>query len=117
MKFVLTNFYRSPSRIFMKGGLDMFEISSQEGTTQGCPLSMAFYALSLAPLLKQLAGVSKQVWYADDATGCDTIDRLKSWYDLLLKKGPTYGYYPKPTKCILVVKPEHVERARHRSSE
>src|SRR6516164_4105203 len=44
MKFVLTNFYRSPSRIFMRGGLDVFEISSQEGTTQGCPLSMAFYA-------------------------------------------------------------------------
>ena len=73
---------------------------------------MAFYALSLAPLLKHLSGISKQVWYADDATGCDSIDRLKSWYDTLLIKGPIYGYYPKPAKCILVVKPEHIERAR-----
>ena len=56
--------------------------------------------------------MSASKWYADDATGCDTIDRLKSWYDLLLKKGPTYGYYPKPTQCVLVVKPEHIERAR-----
>ena len=96
----------------MRGGDEVFEILSQEGTTQGCPLSMAFYALSLAPLVNKLDGVCKHVWYADDATGCDKIDRLKVWFDLLLAKGPIYGYYPKPTKCILVSKPEYLERAR-----
>jgi len=64
---------------------------------------MAFYALS---------GLSNHVWYADDATGCDKIVRLKTWFDLLLAKGPIYGYYPKPTKCILVSKPEHADHAR-----
>ena len=46
-----------------------------------------------------------------DASGCDTIHRLKAWYDELLAKGPLYGYYPSPTKCIVVVKPEKIELA------
>ena len=37
--------------------------------------------------------------------------RMKAWFDLLLAQGPIYGYYPKPAKCILVVKPEHAEVA------
>ena len=41
------NFYRTPARLFVTGGM---ELSSQEGTTQGCPLLMAFYALSVVPL-------------------------------------------------------------------
>ena len=70
LKHVLSNFYRAPTRIFMNGE-SFFELSSQEGTTQGCPLAMAMYALALAPLTKRLQSDCKQVWYADDATGCD----------------------------------------------
>ena len=102
MKFILTNFIELRPG-FMRGDNDVFEISSQEGTTQGCPLSMAFYALSLAPLVMRVSGLSKQVWYADDATGCDNVE---SWFDLLLETGPLDGYFPKPSKCILVAKPK-----------
>ena len=42
------NFYRSPTRLFVTGGM---ELSSEEGTVQGCPLSMAVYALSVVPLI------------------------------------------------------------------
>ena len=91
MKHILTNFYRKASRIFMNSE-GSFELSSQEGTTQGCPLAMAMYALGLVPLTQHLHDICKQVWYADDASGCDTIHRLKAWYDELLAKGPLYGY-------------------------
>ena len=53
MKHVLINFYRSSSRIFMNSD-GYFELLSQEGTTQGCPLAMAMYAIALVPLLKHL---------------------------------------------------------------
>jgi hypothetical protein len=111
MKYILINFYRSPTRIFMNGE-GFCELLSQEGTTQGCPLAMAMYAIALAPLLKHLQPLCKQVWYADDATGCDTIEKMRGWFDELLEVGPTYGYFPKPSKCILVVKPHILAHAR-----
>ena len=65
-KYAIINTYRVPSRIFVLGGMEML---SQEGTTQGCPLAMVMYALALVPLVDQLQGICKQVWFADDGTG------------------------------------------------
>ena len=73
---------------------------------------MAMYALALVPLSKHLQPLCKQVWYADDATGCDKLEKLKHWFDVLLEYGPRYGYYPKPSKCILVVKVDKYEEAK-----
>ena len=112
-KFTIINVYRKPSRIIMIGSDEVFELLSREGTTQGCPFAMAFYALSLIPLTSKLHTLCQQVWFADDGTGCDTFDRLRNWFDTLLAIGPKYGYFPKPTKCILITKPdrrEHAER-------
>jgi hypothetical protein len=36
---------------------------------------------------------------------------MRKWFDELLVKGPVYGYFPKPSKCILITKPERLERA------
>ena len=33
---------------------------------------------------------------------------MRAWFDELRSKGPKYGYFPKPSKCILVVKPERL---------
>ena len=70
----------------------------QEGTTQGCPLAMAMYAIGLIPLVSHQQPHCKQVWFADDASGCDELAKLKKWYDELLSKGPMYGYYLNPSK-------------------
>jgi hypothetical protein len=60
------NTYRQPARLFIVGGK---EIASAEGTTQGDPLAMAFYAISTLPLITSLQAAStvKQCWFADDA--------------------------------------------------
>ena len=60
MKHIIINFYRTPTRIFMNSE-GAFELMSEEGTTQGCPLAMAMYALALVPLFKILLPLSKQV--------------------------------------------------------
>ena len=73
---------------------------------------MAMYALALVPLSKHLQPICKQVWYADDATGCDKLEKMREWFDVLLEKGPIYGYYPKPSKCILVVKLDKLAHAK-----
>jgi hypothetical protein len=112
LKYILANFYRKPSRIFLKSNDQTHELSSDEGTTQGDPLAMAMYAISIAPLAKEGQPLSQQVWFADDAAGADTLARLRKWYDFLLSRGPLYGYFPQPKKCILVVKEDKLAEAQ-----
>ena len=67
------NTYRQAARLFISGGA---ELLSQESTTQGDNLAMPFYALgtiSLLNKLHQLVRHIKQVWLADDATGCGKL--------------------------------------------
>ena len=106
---ILTNIYRAPSRLFVTGGL---ELSSEEGTTQGYPLSMAMYALSTVPLINKCQSVlssdnlsrAVQVWYADDAAAGGDLKVLRTLWDILVQQCPAYGYFPKPSKTFLVVK-------------
>ena len=81
LAMIRTNIYRAPSRVFVTGEM---ELSPEEETTQGCPLSMAMYALISMPLINKCQRVisindhprAVQVWYADDvATGGNHITR------------------------------------------
>ena len=76
---------------------------------------MCLYALSLQPLILRLQAVSlaKQCWYADDATGCGSIQNIKVWKDWLTVAGPVLGCHPNPGKCWLVTKPDMEETARN----
>ena len=72
---ILINTYRAPSDLFIDGDV----LLSKEGTTQGDPLAMPFYALATVPLIKWLTSFVKQTWYADDATATGKIDDLRTW--------------------------------------
>ena len=109
---VLINSYRDPVRMVIPGG---GEIMSCEGTTQGDLFAMGMYALAITPLIRELSDCqldTKQVWYADDATGAGTCSNLKRWWDCLTSVGPKYGYFPKSPKCHLVVNPKFEERVK-----
>ena len=107
---VLTNIYREPTELFADGQT----ILSQEGTTQGDPFAMPFYALATVPLIRHLDGAEdlKQVWYADDASATGSLTSIRSWWDELASVGPGYGYFANASKTWLVTKESHVERAR-----
>ena len=104
------NTYRAPARLFVIGGK---ELLSSEGTTQGDPLAMSLYAISLQPLITLLGihSSAKQCWYADDATGAGALTDIRKWWDELLAAGPALGYYPNAKKCWLVVKSEKLKEA------
>ena len=87
---------------------------SQEGTTQGGPESMGFYAASTTPLSVRChkEGSIKKVFYADDGAGAGKLEGLLLWWKNLAANGPLIGYFPNPKKTWLVVKPGHIERAR-----
>ena len=91
---------------------------SQEGMIQGCPLSIAMYALSVVSLIKKCHEVFNsadepsglfevvQVWFADDAVAGGGMRTLCQFWDLLMTHGHSYGYFPNPSKTHLVVKAE-----------
>ena len=93
----LINTYRLPARLILGEGV---EILSQEGTTQGDNLAMAFYALSLKKLLVSLNKIGcHQEWFADNAGGLGKLVQLREWFDLLTSIGAKLGFFSKPSKC------------------
>ena len=84
---VLINTYRQPARLFLTGG---GEISSEEGTTQGDTLAMAFYGIGtnlILRILREEVPDVKQVWLADDATGAGKLQALRQWWETVTGGG------------------------------
>ena len=49
--------------------------------------------------------------YADDAAGAGKLKSIKQWWETIKEHAPMYGYYPKPSKSWLIVKPEYIDEA------
>ena len=104
MALYVVNTYRSPSRLFIRGG---GEILSREGTTQADPLAMPWYALNTSIMIQKLRDhypLVKQVWLADDLAGGGSIVQLYNWYKYLSKEGQKFGYFVNGSKSWLIVK-------------
>ena len=85
--------------------IDGRHIFSSEGTTQGDPLSMAMYSVSVTPLIASLQDSRvKQVWFADDATAGGALHGLHDSWSRLQDLGSLYGYSPNASKTWLIVK-------------
>jgi hypothetical protein len=108
----LFNTYKGHSALKVQDATEL--LYSQEGVTQGDPLSMLMYALAVMPLIQSLKEVSDvtQNWYADDAAAVGKLEDLAHWLRSLMLKGPAYGYFPEPAKSYLIVAPEFVEQAK-----
>ena len=104
---ILINSYRAHSDLYIDGEV----LYSQEGTTQGDPLAMPFYALATVPLITKLSDSVDQTWYADDAAATGKISCLRSWWDDIIMHGPSFGYFANASKTWLVVKPGLKEEA------
>jgi hypothetical protein len=90
-------------------------IFSKDGVTQGDPLSMFAYGMGILPLIRQLKAEFPQVeqpWYADDAGASTKFDEIERFLRRLCEIGPLLGYYPKPTKSILIVQQHNLKGAR-----
>ena len=112
----VTNLYSSEAEVFLPNTNEV--IYSREGTTQGGPESMGFYAVSTTMLSNpDVSSHSKKIFYADDGSGGGKLDPLLKWWNDLKMNGPLFGYYPEATKTWLVVKPAYEERARELFSD
>ena len=86
----IKNYYNSPSRLVIIGGK---KLKSNEGTTQGDPVSMAIYGIGVTPLISMLIDIV--------VTSTESQVGVLAYADDF----PKFGYYPESTKTWLVVKP------------
>ena len=67
---------------------------------------MIAYGIGLLPLIRVLQVDHPQVyqpWYADDSGAGGRFKDIMAHFRDLQLKGPARGYFPDPTKSILVV--------------
>jgi hypothetical protein len=107
------NCYKHWAVLVLRGNDDhTLFICSKEGVTQGDPLSM--FAYGILPLIRQLKAKFPQVeqpWYTDDAGAGAKADEIERFFPRLCEIGPLFGYYPEPTKSILIVQHHNLEEA------
>jgi hypothetical protein len=76
---------------------------------------MFAYGIGILPLIRQLKAEFPHVdqsWYADDAGAGAKFDKIERFFRRLCKIGPLFGYYPEPTKSILIVRQHNLEEAQ-----
>ena len=86
----------------------------KENVTQGDPLTIIAYGISVPPFIRELQGAHPwvtQPWYSDDAGAGGKFTNIMEHLRDLQARGLAQGYYPEPTKSILVVAPGNVARA------
>ena len=107
------NIYRHAPELFIDDQI----LLSQEGTTQGDPLAMAIYAISIMPLVHSLNSIdTKQIWFADDSSAGGTLDNLHEWWSRLQREGPSYGYHSNSSKTCIIVKENKLAEAHEKFS-
>ena len=83
------NTYHNDVCLFIDGR----QLLSTEETTQGDPLAMAIYVISVLPLINTLCECDvNQTWFADDAMAGGYLNDLHGWWSRLVTLGPAYGY-------------------------
>ena len=62
-------------------------------------------AVAILPLIHSLENSHQwiQNWYADESSCVGELLSVRKWYDRLLPNGPAYGFFPEPSKIVLVV--------------
>ena len=115
------NAYKGYKMIFVDGTDEI--LYSEDGCTQGDPIAMLLYGVGVKPLFvvvkEKVAEVFNdkgeklfQVLFADDSSAAGKLETVLAWVRALVEEGPKYGYFPEPSKSVLVVKEGKEERAR-----
>ena len=112
------NCYRHWAQLLLRQpGEPPVTILSREGVTQGDPLSMVLYEITLVPLVEELQAADPGLlspFYADDEAFDGLARRSAQLLNLLMKRGPDRGYFPDPAKSLFISDTPGQEKAAKR---
>ncbi len=69
---------------------------------------MVIYGIALTPLtetVRQQLPATLQAWYADDSAFGGMAPDITAAMRTILERGPARGYFPEPSKSILICNP------------
>ena len=100
------NFYRHWEQILLHHpGESPVTILSREGVTQGDPLSMVSYGITLVPISEELRAGDPGLlspFHVDDAAFNGLAKRSANLLKLLMNRRTDRGYFPEPAKSIFI---------------
>ena len=101
-----SNYYRHWAQLFLRqpGELPV-TILNREGVTQGDPLSIFLYRITLVPLVKGFRAADPGLlspFYADDAAFNGLARRSAQLLKVLMKRRVDQGYIPEPAKFLFI---------------
>ena len=112
------NCYRNWAQLLLcHPGEPPVTILSREGVTQGDPLSMLFYGITLAPLAEEIRAADLGIlspFYADDAAFDGLARRSAQLLKLLMKRWLDRGYFPEPANSLFILDNPGQEEAAKR---
>jgi hypothetical protein len=76
---------------------------------------MFAYGLGILPLIRKLKSeftYVNQPWYADDAGAGGNFRSIRLFFKRLQELGPDFGYFPEPSKSILVVRDHNLDKTK-----
>ena len=103
----VSNCYHQWSSLVMKNGNGTASfIHIRESVTEGYPFAMVVYGIGVTLMVKKpkvkFPDVTQR-WYTDDSSAPSMFANIKLYVNSLKLFGPGCGYYPKPSKTILIV--------------
>ena len=112
------NCYRHWAQLLLcQTGEPPVTILSREGITQGDPLSMVLYGITLVPLANELRAADTGLllpFYAYDAAFGGFSRQSAQLIKLLMNRGPDRGCFPDPAKSLFILDTPGQEEAAKR---
>ena len=100
------NFYRHWAQLLLRQlGESTVTIMSRKGVTQGDPLSMVLYKITIIPLSEELRMIDPRIlslFYADDAAFDSFPRQSAQLLKLLMEIGTDRGYFPETSKSLFI---------------
>ena len=81
-------------------------ILSREGVTQGDPLSMVLYRITLVPLAEELRAAEPGLlspFYSADADFGGSERQSAKFLKMSMRRGADWGYLPEPAKYLFIL--------------
>ncbi len=112
------NFYKRQSRLYLRhrSRHESTILLSQEGVTQGDPLSMVLFGLAVTPLgnhLRALHPTILQLWYADDYGLKGPASKARKVVEDVKTLGASIGFFVEPSKSLAICPENHQTAAQH----